>query len=427
LDFQEKKLLNQIRQNEIELERKIIKNSLINKAIYKTLKNYSSDFQTLDSINKLIFIKLKIQDSNIEVQFNKQREINIFFKEGEILETINKIAFKKRDSNINYIKNLLPALKDIKSESSKKITWEEYLYLNKPFGISYLHFKRLKVLLLEEHLEFQSTLIKSLNVKLLNQIIKDQNDIVKQNLNKKTKPNILNENNSKQFEIEKDPKGEIGNTFNIKFSTLNLINEQSTKTEKTLVSILTSISIDKYFVGIQNLFLKDINDEGLNYLKLEFTPNAQSIKINNNLYVTFNKPGIHVVKFVSKEKSKILFEKKIKVMPFPEPQIRLNGLGISSGFITKRELLASNKFILSFPEIEGKIYPGRILGFQIVKYGKENSVENVYNYSESFQQKSISIIENSARGDVLIINNLTISSNNGITKTAPALIFKITD
>ena len=59
---------------------------------------------------------------------------------------------------------LLPSKNEITLNNGQVMEWDQYLFLHKPLGVSYMQLKRFKVLLLEQQIAYQLDLLKNVGI-----------------------------------------------------------------------------------------------------------------------------------------------------------------------------------------------------------------------------------------------------------------------
>jgi hypothetical protein len=385
-------------------------------SVQRLISLVADDFRTLDSVDHIILAKLKQEETNVEQDFNSRRRIESYLIEGRLLEVIKKMAFKKRGGKNDLVNTLLPSRNEIILNTGKVINWDQYLFLHKPLGVSYMQLKRFKVLLLEQQLAYQLDLLKSLGIE---KRFVSRSEVGRQLMekSKQVKLDVL----KNQFEpLQGSSAAKV----------MNGGSKDSTFISKAqLESIMTSLKVDKYYVGVQNAVMNGFNDTYFEKFQIVIGPSAQISKDQDNVFASFKNPGVYTVQFFDRrrDKSYFVFEKKIKVYPLPEPRVTLNIANLTSGIITKKTLISANRIIASFPNSDIITFPGRINGFRFVNYNGENAAESLYNYGDTFQSALQGSLAKAKKGDIVVFDNITISLNGGSSRTAAPLIYKIAD
>jgi len=400
---------------------------------HRLLLSVAGEYKTLDSVDRVIVDKLKKEETSVELDFNSRRRIESYLIEDHLLEVIRKIAFKKRGIKNDIVNALLPSKNEIILNTGKVMEWDQYLFLHKPLGVSYMQLKRFKVLLLEQQLAYQLDLLKNIGIE---QQYVSTSDVGKQLIEKasqvdsSTSKPAINKQEVKPLSnpiqpIDKDNSKElnIARTANNRFKDSTFIKREQ------LESIMSSLKVDKFYVGVQNTVMSGFNDQYFKSFQLTVGPNAQILKTKDEVYASFKSPGVYSLRFYDKngDKNDFVFEKKIKVYPLPEPTVSLNIANLSSGVITKKVLVSSTRLIASFPNSEFSSFPGRINGYRFVKYNGDNTTESLYNYGDTFQSTLQAILAKAKKGDIVVFDNITISLNGGSSRTATPLIYKIAD
>jgi hypothetical protein len=111
--------------------------------------------------------------------------------------------------------------------------------------------------------------------------------------------------------------------------------------------------------------------------------------------------------------------------------VKLNGDG--NYFREKasvKDLFAANRLIgyLQIYDIEG--FPGRINSFNVTRITKEDEqmvTERKLNYGDVFTSEIQSLLRKLKKGDFLLFDNIQVTMNDGTTRNASPLTFKITE
>jgi hypothetical protein len=397
------------------------------------LNSVAAEYKTLDSVDRVILDKLKKEETSVELDFNSRRRIESYLIEDHLIEVLRKVAFKKRGLKNDIVNALLPSKNEITLNTGKVMEWDQYLFLHKPLGVSYMQLKRFKVLLLEQQLAYQLDLLKNVGVE--KQFV-STTDLGKRLIKNASQVNVNQETPASKYEIpnslgkpnetkEKDNSKElnVAKVANDRFKDSTFIKREQ------LESIMSSLKVDKFYVGVQNTVMSSFNDKHFKNFQLVIGPTAQIVKTKDDIYASFRSPGIYSLRFYDNngDKNDFVFEKKIKVYPLPEPTVSLNVANLSSGVITRKVLVSSTRLIASFPNSEFASFPGRINGYRFVKYNGDNTTESLYNYGDSFQSALQAILAKAKKGDIVVFDNITISLNGGSSRTATPLIYKIAD
>jgi GldM C-terminal domain len=398
----------------------------------RLLISVAGEYKTLDSVDRVILNKLKKEETSVELDFNSRRRIESYLIEDHLLEVLRKIAFKKRGLKNDIVNALLPSVNEITLNTGKVMEWDQYLFLHKPLGVSYMQLKRFKVLLLEQQLAYQLDLLKNVGVE--KQFV-STSDLGKR-LIKKASQVTVNQETSTLKDVEPNPLQpiETKEKDNSKeLSVAKVANDQFRDStfikREQLESIMSSLKVDKFYVGVQNTLMSGFNDKHFKNFQLVIGPTAQIVKTKDDIYASFRSPGIYLLRFYDNngDKNDFVFEKKIKVYPLPEPTVSLNVANLSSGVITRKVLVSSTRLIATFPNSEFASFPGRINGYRFVKYNGDNTTESLYNYGDTFQSALQAILAKAKKGDIVVFDNITISLNGGSSRTATPLIYKIAD
>jgi hypothetical protein len=425
----------------IEQERPNYKNkdSIV---LYTNLKNrIHGVYQTIDSVDNQILSKLKNEGSSIEKDFNSRRRIESYLLKDSLLSVIRKSLFTfatdiRNNPNLydSSIITLYPIVSIIKNHNGKEIEWDQFLFLHKPIAISYLQIKRLKVLLLDQELIYQTQILKQYGIEAAYYSNRNKKSFVKR------EKNSSNSNFSKSKEIQdlQSPKiskldvntnSNNSNKIDSSNQQLNNAKQNVALKEKILESVLNGLKIDKLYVGVPNLLLSNFNYQYGKEFKITFAPNGSLTTENNNVSVVFQSQGSYLLKFtyLLNNSNIVIFEKELKVYNLPNPNVYLNIRTNQNGLITSREIGAASRLIPAFSNLNFDQFPGRINGYRFYKYALNGSQETLYNYGETFQSPLLTLIGNVKKGEIIVFDNITISLNDGTTRTVSPLIYKIID
>jgi hypothetical protein len=436
----QEKLINQELNSNLLLIEKLPSDS-INQDYMDMYVSSRRVYRVLDSVDEQINFKLTNESSSIDKEFNSRRKIEGYFQNDGLLTIIKNTIFdyakKIRSNTIIYdtsIIDQIPIYENVSLISGKELDWDRYLFLHKPLGISYVQLKRLKVLFLQEELHYQKLLLTSFNNDNKSpyntadiNIVNEKNDNTYLSLNNKTSTTYdLNKSNniSSNFTSNNFSLNNVINTNNsAKVNNDSIINKQ-----KQLEAILASIKVDKLYAGVENTILNEYATQQLNDIDIAVFSKEDVIKINNNKFI-FPKSGIYTIRFTNNEaKGKaLIFEKQLRVYSLPDPIISLNIKNLHSGVVTKKALINSARLFVSIPNTDYENFPGRINGYRCVRYNINNEKETVYNYGENFQSSLLLLLAKVQKGDILVFDNVTISLNDGSTRTTSPIIYKITE
>lgn len=399
----------------------------------RLLISVAEEYKTLDSVDRVIVNKLKNEETSVELDFNSRRLIESYLIEDHLLDVIRKIAFKKRGIKNDIVNALLPSKNEITLNNGKVMEWDQYLFLHKPLGVSYMQLKRFKVLLLEQQIAYQLDLLK--NVGIEKQFV-STTDIGKYLIEKvtqidtsRTKSDLKNLELKQPTIVTESKEKDNSKELNLSKVANDRFKDSTFIKREQLESIMSSLKVDKFYVGVQNTVMSGFNDKSFKNFQLVIGPTAQIVKSKDDIYASFRSPGVYALRFYDNngDKSNFVFEKKIKVYPLPEPTVSLNVSNLSSGVITRKVLVSSTRLNASFPNSEFTTFPGRINGYRFVKYNGDNTTESIYNYGDSFQSGLLAILAKAKKGDIVVFDNITISLNGGSSRTATPLIYKIAD
>jgi hypothetical protein len=416
--------------NDLKINNQIIENISIdsnNEDYVYLFKNAREAYMVLDSVDNQIQNKLKKDLSDIDKDFNSRRKIESYLQKDGLLDRIKFVVFdystkiraKKAISDTTII-DLIPIRSIVKSHSGKDVEWDQYLFLHKPLGISYMQLKRLKVAFLQEELMYQKKIVSISNLK------DNVNELG--NVSKSKLANPINSTLSFST-FDKMIADITENKINQYIKSSNNYSDSIVDKQKQLEAILSSLRIDKLYAGVQNTILTEFSSSLLENVKVSVSSNAEIIKNKQNYKISFPKTGVYSIIFSEKNDNgiNIIFEKKLKVYSLPDPIVTLNVKNLQSGIVSKRTIINSTRLLVSIPNSEFDSFPGRINGFRCVKYNINNVQETVYNYGENFQSSILLLLANAQKGDIIVFDNITVSLNDGSSRTAVPLIYKISE
>jgi hypothetical protein len=164
----------------------------------------------------------------------------------------------------------------------------------------------------------------------------------------------------------------------------------------------------------------------------EITPNAQVIPQGNSYYIKFPKVGQYTFRFTDKRKftRKISFEKKVIVQMIPPPQVKLSGESSNSYRVTAKvqDLFNANRLVGYLQIYDIPTFPGRINSFTITRIPKEDDgapQERVLNYGDVFNSDTQKLLRKLKKGDLLLFDNIQVTMNDGTSRIASPLTYKI--
>lgn len=418
------------------------------KVYFEIQKAIHSCYLTIDSVDQIIKQKFSAIGTSVEQEFNSKRKIESFLVKDSLLERMKSSLFglislldNKPFQLDTAIKSLTPIATIVKNHSGKEIDWETYLFLHKPTAISYMQIKRIKVLLLDNEYLYQNAALRTINLIPAFYSIKD-NQVFAFPQDKASASQIINNktseaNNSRDsiFKKSMDSLQKIKNDLSDSIRKIDQSRlEQKSKDyieknrfDDITQKIVKAFRTENYYLGIPNLFLTNFPFQLGKDILLEVTPAANIIKSNDDYKIIFLTQGKHSVKFFDLRDGKQIeiINLTIDVSLLPPPQVKLAGDNNLRDLISIKDLFIANRLsgILVLPNLD--YFPGRITGFRMTRITTQKEQQSVYNYGEVFQNQIHGLIKNLEKGDLILFDRITLSMQDGTTRTTNSIVFKI--
>ena len=387
---------------------------------------------------------LKSKNTDVEKEFNSRRLTENFFTDDSAIYKIQNdltelVKFiKTQPFQIDQaVKELIPVENPVPAANGKGKEWADYLFLHKPTAISYFHVKRIQQILIQNENIYQNAALKTIGYPPSYYSEKEKDAILFQ-------PNTNTTKNIEQQELvdtfkrtpnpsPKPPAAMASPKFPVQADSMNESASNTDNFDEFIQRIITSLHSETFYVGIPNKVLREFNYlMGVDF-DFEITPRADIQYRNNTYSIKFPKVGQYTLRFSDRKKfnKKVSFEKKVNAYLIPPPQVKLNGDG--NYFREKasvKDLFAANRLIgyLQIYDIEG--FPGRINSFNVTRITKEDEqmvTERKLNYGDVFTSEIQSLLRKLKKGDFLLFDNIQVTMNDGTTRNASPLTFKITE
>lgn len=409
-----------------------------------------SCFQVIDSIDRSIQKKFADDGSSVFKEFNSKRRMEDLLVKDSMLEPIRRALFaltRYLDTQPfqldKSIKTLVPVTDTVQTQSGSLLEWDRYLFLHKPTAISYMQIKRIKVLLLDDEFVYQNAALRTINFvpayysesekrAYVNRAYAQSTQVVD---NKETidslrridsSINKKREDSLKRMEqrLEKQ-QNELSRQEKEKEKASN--NKSAEQFDDFFQQIITSMHAEHLYVGISNAVLQDFKYVMGKDFMLEIMPDAEVSRSNNDYAVVFKKSGDYVFRFTDKRNgaNKMIFEKKAHVSLLPNPIVRLSGDNNLKDLISVKDLFNANRLSATIGVNDLTGFPGRITGFRVTRITKTKEQASVYNYSEVFQPAVQNLIRGLEKGDLVLFDRVTLTLQDGTTRSSNSIVYKI--
>ncbi len=410
---------------------------------YLGLKNrIHESYLYVKQIDDIIKDEFSKNNMTIYEQFYSTKSIerilvkdSLIYKLKDQMFSIGNLVLENTYLRDSSIRNLVPLNELIKNKTGKEYLWEDFFFNHKPVAISYLQLKRFLLLLLDSEISCQRNLLKS-NKIYSSFYVANKNKLIYNSQNRNLVPQVFSNplNQNQQNEALEDTRIEN------KKQESSLINKEET-TNKTLdklnnkfdndsfyQDVILALRSENLYVGIKNKFLQFSNSDILSKIQIETLPKSDIQASANSLNIFFKNSGIYKVIFydIRDKEKKYLFEKTFNVYMLPNPYVKLFGEKISKEFISINDLFTANRLTASVGLNEISEFPGKIIGYRVIKMSNNQSQENFYNYGDVFQTGTQQLLSSLKKGDVLVFDNITVLLSDGSTRTTNQLVYKIT-
>lgn len=403
-----------------QLERSGVLISGVDEAIlrqYPGIQNYidlqreiSISFSFLDSIEQVLTTSLLSQGTSIEREYAKRKKLNAIFKNDSLAQKIETRLFalagtiNRYDTSIGAeFSRWLPATPSITTRNGKKVSWINFFFLNKPASVSFMQFKRIKLLLLQT-----------------------QSDISEQNNSLVASVLLANQKKLSSLLIEQKA---IANTATTSFNTLSTNTKNEAAVKQLQLDLLQGIRLDRYYAGVLLPILNNLPSLSLDDVEIEFSPQVKVVRSADRISASFPNTGQYQLKlFLRKEGvQQLLLVRTLNVQRLPDPEVQLQSDNTGSNIIGIPDLIRATGLKCSLPGSGLPSVSLRINGFRVTILGAKQQVPAFYNYGQVFQEEVKQIFTKAKRGDLLLFDNITMTIGDGSTRTAKPVLYKISD
>lgn len=410
----------------------------------------------LNQIDSSILKEFKDNGTTIQKEFSSKRRIekvlmrdSLVFKMRDSIFSLHRFLDKYKQLKELTSNDLIPVSPTIANSSGKKYTWEYFLFLHKPVAISYQQLKRLKYLLLVEELFYLRKALRSFKIQPAYYSLTDKKAYTQQSLpnpvniedtsiSKKEIDSLLENQRKVMKELaEKEQKILTSkppvistNEFSKEESKKKLIDTSSqNEYDDFFQQIINSLTAENLYAGIENRVVDNFSYKYNTDYTLTVTPEAEIVQEGNNINVKFIAQGVYRIAFddLRNGGKKRLFSKVVNVSLLPNPVVRLNNEQSFKDKVNIKDLFYANGLRATVGLKEFNYFPGRINGYRVTRISEDNVNQSVYNYGEVFQANTQEIINTLKKGELLLIDNVTVSLYDGTTRNTNPLIFKISD
>ena len=375
-------------------------------SIAKRIKvSYKVASDLIEYVNK----EFEAANSSMLKQFNSKNLISKILKSDNGVALLEKDLFELSDfilsqpHHLDTLSNSLvlsiPLVKNITTIKGKTEDWGDYLFLKKPTAISYSQLERVKLLLSKSILFYQEEALEKIGYS-------------------QTYSSLINE---KKYNVSVYRDDEI-----LK-ANQKAVNKDAIVVDDLFKNLLKSLNTDNIYVGIKATILNQADIILKNGIKIEIEPNIKTENRSNTLKGYFNKKGIYTIKFldVTNNKNIVLFEKTVSALELPNPTISIPGGNQNSFEISKLDLLTASR-IEAHIDIENiQSFPGRINKFNIVLVHGADIYEAITNSGPIFQTDTQRVLEKIEDNDLVIFEDVSMTLNDGTTRIAPPIIYKV--
>jgi hypothetical protein len=237
------------------------------------------------------------------------------------------------------------------------------------------------------------------------------------------------------FQLAQSQDTLSGNNGSLILAKKNSVSDQASNTDKVdefIQRIITSLHSETFYVGIQNPVLSEFNYlMGVDF-DFEITPTAAVKNISNTYFIKFPKAGEYTLRFSDKRKvtQKVSFEKKVMVQQIPPPLVKLSGDGSNyfRELATVNDLFNANRLVGYLQIYDIPNFPGRINSYYVTRIPKEEegtSQERILNYGDVFSAELQKMLRKLKKGDLLLFDNIQVTMQDGTSRIASPLTYKI--
>jgi hypothetical protein len=366
-------------------------------------------YKVASDLIKYVDTEFEAVNSSMLKQFNSKNLITKILMSDNGVAVLEKDLFELSDFILsqphhldtlsNSLVSSIPLVKNITTIKGKKEEWGEYLFLKKPTAISYSQLERVKLLLSKSILFYQEEALAEIGYS----------------------QSYISTNNEKQYNLRVYRDDEI-----LK-ENQKAVNKDAIVVDDLFKNLLKSLNTDNIYVGIKATILNQADIILKNGIKIEIEPNIKTENRSNVLKGYFNKKGIYTIKFLdaTNNKNTVLFEKTVSALELPNPTISIPGGNQNSFEISKLDLLTASRIEAQIDIENIQSFPGRINKFNIVLVHGAEIYEAITNSGPIFQTDTQRVLEKIKDNDLVIFEDVSMTLNDGTTRIAPPIIYKV--
>lgn len=373
-------------------------------------KEIRRSFLFLDSIENVLLNTLRRQGTSVEKEYAKRRKLNAFFVKDSLAFKIEKNLFSLADTINRYdtalgaeFKRWLPATRWITTQKGKQIKWVSFFFLNKPASVSYMQFKRIKLLLLQ----YQSDNWEKINSLVAQALLTNQ-----------ARLSSLLDEQEKQ-----------ANAFSASLNELTAATRKQLAFKQLQLDLLKGIRLDRFYAGVGVPLITPVPNLRLEDVAVEFSPQVRLARTTDRISAVFPASGQYQLRLYLRNDtmSQLLLERTLFVQRLPDPEVQLLTDNTARNVISSSELVRANGLKTAFLASGLPTVSSRINGFRVTVLNAGEQSAALYNYGQIFQQETKQLFSGLRKGDLLLFDNITVALGDGTTRTIRPFIYKISD
>lgn len=413
LSYQEKLIMRQLDRSGVlmkEVDPALLKEQPVLEKYVLLQKEISASYAFMDSIEIVILSSLKKQGTSIEKEYASRKKMNALFKKDSMAQKIQQNLFSLSDLINRYdtllgaeFSRWLPATSLVSTRNGKNIKWVDFFFLNKPASVSYMQFKRIKLLLLQT----QSDISEQKNTLVAKALIANQ-----ERLN-----SLLSEQQA------------LTNSVTTSLNELSSSSKTESAFKQLQLDLLQGIRLDRYYAGVSIPLLTSLPNLSMEDVEVEFTPQVNVVRSADRVSAVFSNTGQYQLRLFLRNEGtvQLLLTRSVLVQRLPDPEVYLLPDNLNRTTISLSELLRISGLSTSLPVNGLSSVSLRINGFRATIIGAKEQVPAVYNYGQVFQEETKRLFSKLKKGDLVLFDNITLSVGDGSTRTAKSVLYKISD
>lgn len=367
-------------------------------------------FLFLDSVETTLLDTLRSQGTSIEKEYAKRRKLNSFFEHDSLAFKIETMLFSLADTISRYdtalgaeFKRWLPATKWISTQNGKDIKWVNFFFLNKPASVSYMQFKRIKLLLLQ----YQSDNWEKINSLVAQALLTNQQRL-----------SSLLEEQQRQT-----------NTVSASLRELTATTKKQLTLKQLQFDLLKGIRLDRFYAGIGLTLLADVPNLRMEDVDVTFSPKVRVNKTPQGINVIFPSSGQYRFRLylVIENSSQLVLERTLFVQRLPDPEVYLLSDNTAKNVISSVELIRASGLKTTILASGVPTVSSSVNGFRVTLLNTIRQSAALYNYGQIFQEDTKKLFSGLKGGDLLLFDDITVAIGDGSTRTVKPFIYKISE